>query len=132
MYILPAGALFMLPFVDFMPNKTLENWFYLALLALVTVWGGYQAYCAGLKRLEISRVGVLITFEPLIAAFFSWLWWGEQFTTLGWIGAIAIIFGVILTTIEGKRPAKGKKACCAENADCPAPGTDPGAGTANL
>ena len=42
---------------------------------LVTVWGGYQAYCEGLKRLEISRVGVLITFEPFIAAFFSWLWW---------------------------------------------------------
>ena len=135
MYILPAGALFMLPFVDFMPNKTMENWFYLALLALVTVWGGYQAYCEGLKRLEISRVGVLITFEPFIAAFFSWLWWGEQFSLLGWIGAVAIIFGIILTTIERKpqdKKSQDKKTCCDKDEDCPAPGSDPGAGTANL
>ena len=104
MYILPAGALFMLPFVDFTPDKTPMNWFYLALLALVTVWGGYQAYCEGLKRLEISRVGVLITFEPLIAAFFSWLWWDENFSLLGWAGALSIICAVIFTTIEKKRP----------------------------
>ncbi len=102
-YILPAGALFMLPFVDFMPDKTPANWFYLALLALVTVWGGYWAYCEGLKRLEISRVGVLITFEPLIAAFFSWLWWDENFSLLGWIGAVSIIFAIIFTTLEKKR-----------------------------
>ena len=79
--------------------------------------------------------GVLITFEPFIAAFFSWLWWGEQFSLLGWIGAVAIIFGIILTTIERKpqdKKSQDKKTCCDKDEDCPAPGSDPGAGTANL
>ena len=103
MYMFLGTALVMFPFVDFMPDKTPEIWIYLFIPAIVVSWCGTQAYGAGLKRLEISRAGVIITIEPLFAAFLAWLIWGEMFSLMGWIGTIAIILGIMLTTIEKKR-----------------------------
>ncbi|MBQ4132127.1 MAG: DMT family transporter [Desulfovibrionaceae bacterium] len=101
-------AAVMLPFVDFMPDKTVEIWLYLFVPIVISGWMGSLCYASGLKRLEISRAGVLITIEPVLAAILAWILWDEMFSVLGWIGSLVIIIGVMLTTIEKqRRPQKG-------------------------
>ena len=103
MHILPAGALFMLPFIDFeIQTKSMWNvWLPILALGFLTGWAGYWAYGEGLKRLAVTRVAVLTTLEPLIASFFAFIWWGELFPPLGWIG-VALVISAVLLSIPGK------------------------------
>ena len=46
--------------------------------------------------------------EPFMAALFAFLWWGEAFTPLGWLGACLVIGAVVLVILskDKLRPAK--------------------------
>lgn len=110
LYILPAGALALLPFVDFMPNKSLLAWGSLIGMGLICNWVPYLCFCAALKRLSATRVAVLETAsEPFMASLFAFLWWGEAFTPLGWAGALLVIGAVVLVILskDRLRPLKG-------------------------
>ena len=109
MYILLAGALALLPFVTFMPDKSPLAWGSLIGMGLLCNWVPYLCFCAALKRLSATRVAVLETAsEPFMAALFAFLWWGEAFTPLGWLGACLVIGAVVLVILskDKLRPAK--------------------------
>ena len=113
MYILPVGALVLLPFVDFMPNKSWEAWTSLIAMGLICNWVPYLCFCGALKRLPATRVSVLETSsEPFLAALFAFLWWGEAFTPLGWLGAFLVIGAVVLVILskDKLRPPKEARA----------------------
>lgn len=95
MHIMLAGALFMLPFIDFMPNKDSSEWFQLVLLGVLTGWAGYWAYAEGLKRISATKVSVTATAEPLIAVVMAFFWWGERLPLIGWVGCLLIVAGVL-------------------------------------
>ena len=87
----------MLPFVDFIPNKTWETWLSLISLGLVCNWLAYLCFCAGLKYLPATRVSVFETAsEPFLAALFAFIWWGENFTLSGWLGAVLVVGAVVI------------------------------------
>lgn len=97
MHILPAGALCILPFVDFMPDKSMGTWISLISLGLFCNWLPYLCFCAALKRLPATRVSVLeSSSEPLLTALFAFIFWGEVFRPLGWIGALMVIVAVAI------------------------------------
>lgn len=96
MYTMPFGALCMLPFVEFAEKDT-TTWIWIVVLAIVSVWAAYLCYCEGVKRIEVSKVGVITSVEPVIAAFIGLTFFNEVFTSMGWIGAGIIILGVFLT-----------------------------------
>lgn len=103
---LPIGALALYPFVNF-HEKTLLAWTALAALALVSTYGAFLAYCAGLRRLEATRASVVATFEPVVAALVAFAWWGERLGYLGIMGAMLIIFAVlIMVRAESATPAR--------------------------
>ena len=109
MHILPAGALCMLPFVTFMPGKSMEAWLTLISLGLFCNWLPYLAFCAALKRLPATRVAVLeSSSEPLLTALFAFLWWGEAFSPLGWAGAILVIGAVALVIMSKEKTREPK------------------------
>ncbi|MBQ4133662.1 MAG: DMT family transporter [Desulfovibrionaceae bacterium] len=106
MHILPAGALCILPFVDFMPGKSLETWVSLISLGLFCNWLPYLCFCGALKRLPATRVSVIESSgEPLLTVLFAFIFWGEVFSPVGWLGAIMVISAVviIITAKEVKR-----------------------------
>ena len=96
-YVLPVGALGILPFVDFAP-KSATAW--LALLAVsfnLSTFTANYCYYQGLKYLEAGRASIVATIEPVIAASCAYLILGEYFTGLGYAGAAMIFFAVVLT-----------------------------------
>lgn len=103
MHILPAGALFMLPFIDFeiQTKPVLSVWVPMLAMGLVTGWLGFLAYAEGLKRLAVTRVAIVATLEPFVAAFFAFIWWSENFSPLGWIGAALVVAAVVIS-VRGK------------------------------
>lgn len=111
MCILPAGALALLPFVDFMPDKSLLAWGSLIFMGLVCNWAPYLCFCAALKRLSATTVAVLESAsEPFMASVFAFLWWGEAFTPLGWLGACLVVGAVVLVILSKDKPQPLKDA----------------------
>jgi drug/metabolite transporter (DMT)-like permease len=96
LYLLPIGSLFLAPFVPF-AHKTPTAWASLGAIAFVCTYLAYHSYYAGLKLLQASRASIVATLEPVAAAVVAYFWWGETFSLLGWLGAAAILAGVLLT-----------------------------------
>ena len=107
-WCLPAGALFLLPFISF-SAKTAPTWATLVMLGFLCTYAAYWSYCEGLKRLPPTVVAVVATLEPFLAALAAWWWWGELFSLKGWTGAGFILLAVLLVVIF---PAPRKEKAC--------------------
>lgn len=103
LYALPVGALGLLPFVHFAP-KNAEAWTAIAFLTVASTFFAVTLYFAGLRRLEATRASVVATIEPVVAALAAWLWWGERFSLLGYLGAGLVLAGVVWMVL---RPQTG-------------------------
>ena len=57
-------------------------------------------YYQGLKQLETGRASIVATMEPVVAAVAAYIFLGESFTLLGYIGAGIIVLAVILSIVE--------------------------------
>jgi drug/metabolite transporter (DMT)-like permease len=104
-YALPFGALLLLPFVHFV-HKSPEAWLLMIGMALVTSYGAFSVYYAGLKRMEATHASVVATFEPLVAAVLAYALFGEKFSLLGYAGSSLIIVAVLMVVLSGTRGRK--------------------------
>ncbi|MGD9332003.1 MAG: EamA family transporter [Desulfobacterales bacterium] len=96
LYILPLGAVCLLPWVSFAPKSGLA-WLALASIAVLCTYGAYHCHYAALRYLEAGRAAIAATLEPVVAAVVAFFWWGEFFSPAGYIGSGLIITAVILT-----------------------------------
>lgn len=96
LYVLPIGALGILPLVEFTP-KSPAAWASLVAVSLVSTFIANHCYYLGLKHLEAGKASIVATIEPVIAAVAAYIILGEYFTSLGYVGAAMIISAVILT-----------------------------------
>lgn len=107
LYILPIGALGLLPWVPFGPKSPVA-WLCLASLALLSTYGAYFCYYVGLKYLEPTRASITATLEPVIAAVVAFLWWDESFTFQGYLGSALILGSVLIMIAESARKPAGE------------------------
>jgi DME family drug/metabolite transporter len=99
LWVLPIGALGILPFVEF-AHKTPLAWMALIFIAFVSTFLANICYYQGLKSLETGRASIVATIEPVVAAMTAYVFLGEYFTLTGYIGAGIILFAVILTIVK--------------------------------
>lgn len=99
LYTLPIGALCLFPFVEF-SHKTLPAWGAIFALAVLSTYIANYCYYQGLKRLEAGRASIVATFEPVFASAAAYIFLGEYFTSLGYLGAILIVTAVIAAICE--------------------------------
>jgi DME family drug/metabolite transporter len=97
-FVLPLGALLLLPLVDFQ-HKTLPVWGLFLLLAFLSTYLAYLAYFTGLKRVQATRAVLVATVEPVVAAALAALLFGEFFSTAGYIGSALILGAAIVTAL---------------------------------
>lgn len=103
-YILPVGALGILPFVEFAP-KTPTAWVLLGLLIVLSTYLAYLVYYLGLRRAEASRAVLVASTEPVIAAVLAAVFFGERFGLWGALGAVM----VVLASVIGVMTARWKR-----------------------
>ncbi len=99
LYVLPLGALGILPFVDFV-HKTPQAWLALIAVSIISTFIANYCYYQGLKYLEAGRASIVATLEPVVAAMTAYIFLGEYFTPFGYLGAGLIIAAVIATIYE--------------------------------
>jgi DME family drug/metabolite transporter len=100
-YILPLGALGLLPLVDFSP-KGASAWLLLALLAVFSTYLAYLIYALGLRRIEASRAVLVATVEPVAAAGLAALVFGERFGLWGLVGGALILLAAVLAALPSR------------------------------
>jgi DME family drug/metabolite transporter len=96
LYLLPLGALGILPFVDFV-HKTPLAWTALISVSVISTFIANHCYYNGLKCLEAGRASIVATVEPVVAALAAYILFGEYFTFLGYWGVFFILTAVIVT-----------------------------------
>lgn len=99
-YMLLGGAACLLPFAPVLPGKSAEAWGYLLALGLLTNYAAYYALALSLQRINQVQAAVIGNIEPILATFWVWLLFGEQFTATGWLGCGLIIGAVFLLTAD--------------------------------
>jgi DME family drug/metabolite transporter len=95
LYMLPIGALGLLPAVSF-AHKTPMAWLALGCLALFSTYIAYYCYYLGVKYLEPSRAAITATVEPVVATIVAHFWWDESFGLTGYAGSALILTAAIL------------------------------------
>lgn len=96
LWVLPIGALGIFPFVEF-ADKTPLAWGALIIISVVSTFLANHCYYLGLKYLEAGKASIVATIEPVVAAIAAYIFLGEYFTLLGYMGAGLIILAVIST-----------------------------------
>lgn len=98
-WVLPMGALGILPFVTFV-DKTPLAWAALILVSFFSTFLANFFYYTGLRYLEAGKASIVATLEPVVAAVTAYVFLGEYFTAPGYIGALLIIAAVVSTIYE--------------------------------
>ena len=106
-YVLPLGALGLLPFVDFSP-KPARAWLMLVVLALLSTYLAYLIYYTGLKRAEASRAVLVATVEPVVATLLAAALFGERLGAAGLVGGLLIVAAAALSA-WGPRSRPGRR-----------------------
>jgi drug/metabolite transporter, DME family len=102
LYVLPIGALGLLPWVTFTP-KTPIAWLALISLAIICTYGANSCYYLGLKYLDAGRASITATLEPVVAAVVAYVWWSEVFTVQSYMGSAVILSAVVLMIRSGEK-----------------------------
>ncbi len=93
-FVLPLGAVGLLPLVDFSPKPT-KAWLLLIALAIVST---YLPYLLWLKRVEASRAVLVATVEPVVAAILALTFFGERLGPMGLAGGGLILVAAVVST----------------------------------
>jgi DME family drug/metabolite transporter len=102
LYVLPIGAMGLLPWVTFAP-KTPTCWLALMSLVIISTYGANSCYYLGLKYLDAGRASITATIEPVVAAVVAYFWWNEVITVQSYMGGVVILCAVILMIRSGEK-----------------------------
>ena len=83
-----------------LPN-TSEQWMMLIMLVLVCTCLGFVLQPVAQSRISIQMAGVMFGLNPLTAAVLGWIFMGEALGTVGVIGGLLIIVGIVGISLRG-------------------------------
>ena len=101
-FILPIGALGLLPFVHFSPKTPITHLYILA-VSFLSTYLAYLVYFTGLKKIEASKAVMVATVEPVISAILASIFFAEILGIKGIIGGLFILFASFLSLDFSKK-----------------------------
>ena len=110
-YALGFGLLFYLPFshplIIFQKNLPLEVWVLISSFGVISTAIAYGLYVTGISYgIEVSRAGIISTFELVVAVILSYLIFKEALWGWKLAGILMVVFSVIIVQMDKILPAK--------------------------
>lgn len=104
-FVLPIGALGLLPFVPFDAVRSAipRMWLDLVLMSALSTYAAYFVYYTGLRRVEASRAVLVATIEPVVAAALAAWLFGERLGLLGVLGGALVVGAAMLSALPASR-----------------------------
>lgn len=102
-WALAVGALALAPFAA-VTTISSRAWMALGFLSTFCTFGAYLAYAHGVQRLPPSRAATIATLEPVVALGVAYWVWGERLTSLGLLGALMVVGGIIASAQLAAEP----------------------------
>lgn len=101
--------LFLLPVM--LTNQTvlhtgLHDWIFLLIFAFLTCFGAWYCFTIGIKHTSALQAGFIALAEPVMAPIWTYLFLGEQISTLSFIGFAVVIVTLVLynaSAVKGSR-----------------------------
>ena len=75
-------------------------WLNLLALGVITNYGAYLAYGRSLRLISQVKAAIIGNIEPVLATFWVWLFWHENFSFSGWAGSALVLSAVFLLTAD--------------------------------
>lgn len=80
------------------------NWFYMLGLGLVAQFAGWFIITKNLPKVEISKAGLIILTQPVLASILGYALFQEQLSSVQLIGATLTLLGIYLGSLSRSRP----------------------------
>ena len=98
--------LFLLPVM--LTNQTvlhtsLHDWIFLLIFAFLTCFGAWYCFSIGIKYTSALQAGFIALAEPVMAPIWTYLFLGEQISTLSFIGFAVVIVTLVLYNASAVR-----------------------------
>jgi drug/metabolite transporter (DMT)-like permease len=108
-YVMPIGALGLLPFVGFeaLTSAGSAAWLDIVPMALLSTYLAYLVYYTGLRTIEASRAVLVATIEPVLAALFAAVLFGERLSALGVVGGVLVLSAAVGAATLRRRARAG-------------------------
>jgi drug/metabolite transporter (DMT)-like permease len=108
-YVMPIGALGLLPFVGFEALTIAGSaaWLDIVPMALLSTYLAYLVYYTGLRTIEASRAVLVATIEPVLAALFAAVLFGERLSALGVVGGVLVLSAAVGAATLRRRARAG-------------------------
>lgn len=78
------------------------GWMILAALVLLPTIGGFYFTTLAISQGEASKVQIIETSDPLFATLFAFAFFGDALGMFGTLGALCIVFGLLMTIQSGR------------------------------
>ena len=102
-YAMLGGAILLAPFAGCTARPALVWLQVVPGLALIT-YLPYLCYGLGMRGVNPTPAAVIVSLEPVVGCVVAYLWWNEQFTLPGWLGA-GLVIGAVFLLIRGTQDA---------------------------
>jgi drug/metabolite transporter (DMT)-like permease len=103
------GIIFSFIFETPVLPDTFDGWLAIMALSLVCSAFCFIAQSVSLKYIAPVQIGLMYALEPIFAAIFAYIFAGERLTVQGYIGAILVIGGILLSQWMEQRKSYTKK-----------------------
>ncbi len=103
--IFGAGGLLLMPVLLITGGALLTSWnnaLVGAYMAIVPMFTGYVLFGYALARISVSMATTITLTEPVIAALLAVVIVGENLSPLGWLGALLVIFCLVILSAPKK------------------------------
>ncbi|WP_376709912.1 DMT family transporter [Pseudochrobactrum lubricantis] len=107
--IFGAGGLLLMPVLLLTGGALLASWnnaLVGAYMAVIPMFTGYVLFGYALARISVSTATTITLTEPVIAALLAVVIVGENLSPLGWLGALLVIFCLVILSAPKKEQAR--------------------------
>lgn len=81
----------------------LHDWIFLLIFAFLTCFGAWYCFSIGIRYTSALQAGFIALAEPVMAPIWTYLFLGEQISTLSFIGCVIVIITLVLYNLYAVR-----------------------------